>query len=877
MYPLPELTNTPSRCFHRAIGLFIAILPISCSHTSALADGLSSATHSRPNYDLAAKWVPSKVGKLVFDAAVTPHWLEFSERFWYSFETAAGRRFYLVDPKAKTRKLLFDNARMASQLTKLSLFPYDAQHLPIRTIKFIKKETAIQFSIDYPRDASVRDGDQVKTITELEKQVEERDKTQQKNNTTVQAAAKNAASRTETLYFEYDLATDQLSINAAFKPPLKKPNWASLSPDEKTVIFGRGYNLFMMDAPNYALAQKNPADKNIKETQLTTDGEEYYAYSVHLRDESKKEYQDAEKDRKDFRAPAVGVVWSRDSKRFALERSDERKVADLWVINSLAEPRPTLETYRYDMPGETNVTQSEIYAFDIATRSHVKIKAERFKDQSIGISSAELTAHDRETMDKFVPMWLSKSSDKLYFTRDSRDRHKLDVCVADPVTGNVTVLIEERLNTYIDTEPIRLVNDEKGILFWSERDGWGHWYLFDDTGKLKNQITQGEFMAQRIEGVDEKSHTLYFGACGKEQGEDPYYTHLYRVQLDGKNLKMLSPGDSLHAASMDDAAHFFVDNSSRIDAAPVSVLRDNNGNKLVDLETADVTALIEAGFKYPEPFKVKADDGITDIYGVIYKPFDFDPNKHYPLIEYVYPGPQTEAVSKTFSPRSGNVALAQLGFIVIEVGNRGGNPQRSKWYHNFGYGNLRDYGLADKKRAAEELALKYPWIDLDRVGIWGHSGGGFMSTAAMLVYPDFFKVAWSESGNHENNVYNRWWSESHHGIKEVTDKDGQVHFEYSIDKNSDLAKNLKGHLMLTTGDIDDNVHPANTLRLMNALIRANKRFDFFMFPGQRHGYGDMSEYCFWMRCDYFSKYLLGLAPDSVDVLELNREKPQNRK
>jgi dipeptidyl aminopeptidase/acylaminoacyl peptidase len=325
---------------------------------------------------------------------------------------------------------------------------------------------------------------------------------------------------------------------------------------------------------------------------------------------------------------------------------------------------------------------------------------------------------------------------------------------------------------------------------------------------------------------------------------------------------------------MNDDAHFFVDNSSRVNVAPHSALRDASGTLLADLETTDVSALLENGFKYPEPFQVKADDGITDLYGVMYKPFDFDPRRRYPVIEYVYPGPQTEAVSKTFSPRSANVALAQMGFIVIEVGNRGGSPQRSKWYHNFGYGNLRDYGLADKKRAIEELALKYPWIDTERVGITGHSGGGFMSAAAMLVYPDFFKVAFSESGNHENNIYNRWWSESHHGVKEVFDKEGKSTFSYNIEKNSDLAKNLKGHLMLVTGDIDNNVHPANTIRLANALIRANKRFDYFQFPGQRHGFGDMSEYCFWMRADYFSRHLLGDSQTSADILPLQNEQPQ---
>ena len=231
-------------------------------------------------------------------------------------------------------------------------------------------------------------------------------------------------------------------------------------------------------------------------------------------------------------------------------------------------------------------------------------------------------------------------------------------------------------------------------------------------------------------------------------------------------------------------------------------------------------------------------------------------------------------MTQTFSPRQANVALANLGFIVVEVGNRGGNPHRSKWYHTYGYGNLRDYGLADKKAAVEQLAARYPWIDIDRVGITGHSGGGFMSTAAMLVYPDFFKVAVSESGNHENNIYNAPWSEKHHGVKEVTDKDGKTSFEYTIDKNSEIAKNLKGHLLISTGDIDNNVHPGNTLRLADALIKANKRFDFVVLPGQRHSYGPEAEYFSWIRADYFCKYLLGDFDQSVDMWELNRERPQ---
>ena len=384
-------------------------------------------------------------------------------------------------------------------------------------------------------------------------------------------------------------------------------------------------------------------------------------------------------------------------------------------------------------------------------------------------------------------------------------------------------------------------------------------------------------LEERQLSVDEKQRVMYFTANGREAGEDPYFTHTYRVNLDGTGLKLLDPGNASRTSVMSDSGRYFINTYSQVNTAPRSELFDALGGKIIDLETTDVTALTEAGFKFPEPFKVKADDGVTDLFGVMYKPFDFDPAKRYPIIAFVYPGPQTESVTKTFSPRSANIALANMGFIVIEVGNRGGHPQRSKWYHNYGYGNLRDYGLADKKAAIEQLVRKNPWIDMNLVGIYGHSGGGFMSTAAMLVYPDFFKVAVSSSGNHENNVYNRAWSEKHHGVKEVTDKDGKVKVEYSIDRNSELAKNLKGHLFLVTGDQDDNVHPAGTLRMADALIKAHKRFDFFIMTGQRHGYGPMTDYFFWLRADYFSKHLLGRSSENVDLIELAREAPQNGK
>jgi dipeptidyl aminopeptidase/acylaminoacyl peptidase len=343
----------------------------------------------------------------------------------------------------------------------------------------------------------------------------------------------------------------------------------------------------------------------------------------------------------------------------------------------------------------------------------------------------------------------------------------------------------------------------------------------------------------------------------------------------------LNKGDYFNTASLNDDATHFVNNFSRVNTIPKTNLIDANGRIITQLEEADLSRLFESGYKFPEPFKVKAADGITDVYGVMYKPFDFDSTKLYPLVQYIYPGPQTEAINFTFSQRMDRTdRLAQMGMIVISIGNLGGSPHRGKWYHNFGYGNLRDYGLRCKITAAQQLAARHNFIDINKVGITGFSGGGFMSTAAILKYPDFFKVAVSNCGNHDNNIYNRWWSEKHHGILEeiITKKDSigaiissDTTFKYTMPTNQALARNLKGRLLLTTGEMDENVHPAATMRVVNALIRANKRFDMFVFPGQRHSYTDMNEYYFWLMADYFSEHLIGDSQkNSIDIIQMNR-------
>ncbi len=882
--------------------------PLSMEAQQGPSAAMSTATAGRelpkPNYDLAFRWTSTKVGKYVFSTAVTPHWLEFSDRFWYQYETPAGMKWWMVDPVKKTKAPVFENAKLAAQLTRILRTPYDSEHLPVNQLRFFENDTKIRFSVSLPRESVVvtSSGAEMNGMKLTEAEIRQQQQSGRGGGGRGgggggQGRGGGAGGATtpagnKTWWLEYDIASGNVVLNDTYEPEPATPAWAQVSPDKQTVLFARGQNLFMMDAKNYAIAQKTPNDPSVAEVQLTTDGVEYYGYAPAqmggAEDEQDQEQvggrggqqtgQGAaaathENDKKfGPRRRSVGVNWSQDNKKFSLQRTDSRKVGDLWVINSLANPRPRLETYKYGMPGEVNQPQSELQVFDIAARKPVKLLTEAFKDQNLGQATMSLTNLQREKGDT-ASRWLTPAGDKMIYTRLSRDQKRFDVVEADTLTGEARVVVAERLNTYIESQPIRLITNAAGgkeLIHWSERDGWGHYYLYDYRGKVIRQLTQGEFVNTGIVGVDEKSRILYFHAVGREKGEDPYYQHLYRVNLDTGDLKLVTPGNGSHSASMNDKATFAVDNWSRIDMAPESALYDSLGNKVMDLEKTDVSALLAAGFKYPEAFTVKADDGVTDLYGVMYKPFDFDPAKRYPIIEYVYPGPQTESVTKTFSPRQANVMLAQFGFIVIEVGNRGGNPQRSKWYHNFGYGNLRDYGLADKKAAVEQLAKRHPWIDPNLVGIYGHSGGGFMSTAAMFVYPDFFKVAVSTSGNHDNSVYNRAWSEKHDGVKEV-EKDGEVTFEYDIDKNQDLAKNLKGKLLLMTGDIDNNVHPANTFRVVDALIRANKRFDFHIIPGKRHGYADAGDWSAAMRADYFCRYLLGWAPTDADIMELQRE------
>ena len=524
--------------------------------------------------------------------------------------------------------------------------------------------------------------------------------------------------------------------------------------------------------------------------------------------------------------------------------------------------------------------------------------------------------------------WHDEAGDELRFVRRDRLRRNLDFCKLNTRTGEVEVILSERYEVgLIGIQEPRYLEDREEMIWWSERSGWGHYYLYDLDGNLKNVITPGPFYARQILEVDEEKGILYFRGNGREKGENIYYSHLYRVFLDGTGMALMDSGNATHTSVLSPNQRFLVDNFNRLDQAPKSVLRNADDDILLELEEADLSALIATGWKLPETFKIKAVDGVTDLYGNMWKPFDFDENAKYPIIAHVYPGPQQEGVSHTFSATGGGrQALANLGFIVIQVGHRGGTPGRSKAYQNFSYFNMRDYGLPDKKAAIEKLAAIHPFIDVERVGIYGHSGGGFMTGTALMLppYNDFFKVGVSSSGNHDNNVYNNSWSERYHGLKEVeleeeTDEEtdegngndngnrgrgrgqrggrgqgrggrrgrGQTdqdqddeqdededeeeetldsdRFEIHIPTNAELAENLKGHLLLVHGDMDNNVHPAGTIRLVDALIKANKRFDLLIIPGARHGYGAASGYFTQRMWEYFSEHLLDDYQSSADI------------
>jgi dipeptidyl aminopeptidase/acylaminoacyl peptidase len=595
------------------------------------------------------------------------------------------------------------------------------------------------------------------------------------------------------------------------------------SPDGKKEAFIRDWNLWIRD-----VATK-------QERQLTTDGTKDFGYAT-------DNAGWASSDR-----PIL--LWSPDSRKISTQQQDERNVGDMYLVESNV-GHPRLRSWKYPLPGDSIVAMIH--------RVIIEVDGPRIVRLQMPPDYHRATLSDNISMSDYK--W-SPDGSRLALASTSRDHKQTIVRVADAVTGAVRNVFEEIVQTHYESNSgWEVLWGTNEVVWYSQRDDWGQLYLYDlNTGKLKNKITNGPGMVSQIVRIDEKSRKLWFGAYGREKGRDPYFQHFYRIGLDGKNLVLLTPEDAHHTIQLSPSGKYLVDTHSRPDVPPVVNVLDRDGKLVMPVERADITRLLAAGWKPPIPITMKGRDGKTDIYGLMFRPTDFDSTKKYPIVNNAYPGPQSGSVgSRAFAAARGDrQALSELGFIVVSIDGMG-TPNRSKSFHDTYYGAMgRDNTLPDQVAGMKELAQRYSWIDIDRAGMWGHSGGGFITADAMFKYPDFFKVGIAESGNHDQRMYEDDWGERYQGLL-TRNPDGSD--SYDVEANQNYAKNLKGHLLLAHGLMDNNVPPYNTYVVVEALINANKDFDLIVFPSQAHGYGNQSNYMMRRRWDYFVKHLLNTDP-----------------
>ncbi len=865
-------SRAPSaRTLHRV--LMLSVLSASAVGAQLLPHTPGAAAqpaNNRANWAQANRWSTQAMQQMTYSTSAQARFVEESDSAFYSWRDKSGTTWYLATPQ-RGKQPLFDHVKMAAQLSELHRRAYDAYALPITTVNFTKDHKNIRFAVDSTR-------------------------------------------------YNYNLPSEKLTVH---KSPWRAnrdsipddeerqaggaggggrgggggggqggaggtaPDFRNFSPDSTAFVFAREHNLYFVEVAKGDTVQ------------LTRDGERNYSFG--FRDTAQTQQQDtteegggrggAGQQGGNARDPRVraNVTWSKDSKVFYTQRTDQRKVKELYLVNVLAEPRPTLVSYRYAMPGEEDVGTQEMWFYVRGEAAAKKAPFDKWKDQRLQ-----------------APHWPVDNSSRMRFTRRDRLQRNAELVEYDPFANTTKVLVTESVEgSFLELGQPRYIKTGGDFIWQSERSGWQHLYLYSHDGQLKRPLTSGNWRVMNIAEVDSVKNVVYFNGVGRVADENPYNNHVYKINLDGTGFAEITPGPYNHAMTLSPTKRYLIDSYSRVDTVPQVVMRDAATGRVVqNLHAADLSRMYEMGWQMPTTFQTKAADGATDIYGNMWKPFDFDSTKKYPIIAYVYPGPQTESVTGGFTAGGVPQQLAQLGFIVIQIGNRGGNPARSNAYHSYGYYNLRDYALADKKTGIEQLAARHKFIDIDRVGIYGHSGGGFLTGAALLLppYNEFFKVGVSSAGNHDNNIYNANWSEQHHGLREVladtttrvgaagaagrggaagqggrgnvggggrggvgtqTQTRSQVlegrsqQFQIRVPTNHELAANLKGKLLLVHGDMDNNVHPGGTIRLVNALIQQNKRFDMMILPGRAHGFAEYQPYFNQMTMEYFATHLLG--------------------
>jgi dipeptidyl aminopeptidase/acylaminoacyl peptidase len=754
------------------------------------------AQGTREDYERAERFLPDRVTRLVVDGSVSPNWIGESSRFWYRKEAWPEKEFQLVDAEAGSRRPAFDHAKLAAALSKAAKTTYEAKSLPFDEISFGDGEKSIEFAAG----RSLWSCDLSEYSCVSKGRAPEVDPRRRRLRGRARRQA-DRASRTD-------------------------------SPDGQYRAFVRDHNFYVR------------AVATGQEIQLTTDGDELQPYATgwpNLTDIVRQ--TTAENPR-----PGEPMVsWSPDSTRIATFRLDLRSAPLVSALQTSPPGRllPIGYTYAYALPISPQLPTANPMIFDISTRKRVDLDV---KPQQLFYGGGP----------RFT--WF-KDGRGVYFREVERGYKRIRLQAADAATGKVRTMIDEQAEPYVDSANFwtEVIGDGKEVIMSSERDGWNQLYLHDgETGQLKNRITSGEWVVRGIEHVDEEKRQIYFTAGGREEGEDPYFVHLYRIGFDGQGLTPLTPEKADHDIDMAPDGKFFVDSYSRVDTPPVSVLRSAaDGSVKLKLEESDISKLQATGWKPPERFKAKARDGKTDIYGVLWRPVNFDPGKKYAIVENIYTGPHSSFTPTGFAAyRHVCQSMAELGFLCVMIEGMGTN-HRGKAFHIVSYKNLGDGGLDDRIGAMRQLAEKYTYMDLSRVGLFGHSAGGYDSTHALLTRPDFYKAAVSSAGNHDHRLDKVGWVEQWMGYPA-----GKHYVEQS---NITLAPKLEGKLLLAVGDVDENVPPISTYKLSDALVEAGKDFDYIVLPNRPHGFGN-EPYFTRRRWDHFVRNLLGVNPPEGFVI-----------
>jgi dipeptidyl-peptidase 4 len=792
-------------------------------------------TYTAQDYAQAERWMGYNVNPLVDHTVSDVKYLS-DGRVFFRDPSAGSVDFRIADAHTGKIELAFDTKKLAAALSKASGREMDAARLRVDDYTPEAKGFAVTV-----RSQTFHCAANAETCT-LEAPPQRVQHPEQKPN--AQPPAGISSTQTGNAQMNAQPNATQGTTTRPARParPAVGRSRApfDVSPDKKLAAFIRDNNLWVR------------VQATGEERQLTTDGVKDYGYAT---DNAGWTHSDA---------PIL--IWSPDSKKIATFQQDQRKDGMMYLV-SVTNRHPTLEAWRYPLLGDKDITKIERVMIDVDSGKMVRLKMPPDEHRSTLCDDVSCRGGSGWDDVEFSP-----DGKTLAFVSTSRDHKDEWFRVADTETGDVRTVYHEHVPTYYESGQgkvnWRYLPASNEFLWYSERSDWAQMYLYDaTTGQLKNQITHGDGPVTQVLHVDEKNRVIYFLATGKEQGRDPYFTHYYRVNFDGSNQQLLTPENADHAVTPSPDGTSFVDVYSTRETPETAALHDNTGKVIATLAHQDISRLLAAGWKPPTPITVNARDGKTPLYGFLWKPTNFDASKKYPIVDYVYPGPQIGSCdSRSFAPAErDNQALADLGFVVVCIDGMG-TPFRSKSFHDAHADTPAAMGedtIPDQVAGIKQLAAENPWIDITRVGIWGHSGGGNATASALFHYPDFFKVGWSESGNHDQRDYEDDWDEKYAGL-EVIGPDGQDNYESQANQN--YAANLKGHLMLVHGTMDDNVPPTNTLMVVQALMNANKTFDMLMVPNAHHGYGEQSQYIMRRRWDYFVRYLAGgIPPENYEV------------